>query len=165
MSFTFYEAAVPPLLRGLNNLSGLLAKAEASGVPEGELLAGRLAPDMHPLPFQVQSVSDSAKGGVARLAGVDVPSMPDVETTLADLRDRLARTTAFIQGVDATRLDGAEDREVVLTFPRGEMRFSGREYLTGFVLPNVYFHITTAYAILRHKGVALGKMDYLGAAR
>lgn len=165
MSFSLYEACAPVLVRGLTNLSGILAKAEASGLPEAELLAGRLAPDMHPLPFQVQSASDSAKGAVARLAGVDVPSMPDAEATLAELRERCALTVTFIQGVDAAKFEGAEDRDVVLTFPNGAMTFSGRQYLTGFVLPNFYFHVTTAYAILRHTGVALGKLDFLGGGR
>lgn len=165
MSFGLYDACVPVLVRGLTNLSGILTKAEASGIAHAELLDARLAPDMKPLPFQIQSVSDSAKGGAARLAGVDVPSMADTETTFPELQERLARTIAFMEGLDAAKFDGAEDRPVVLKFPQGEMTFSGREYLTGFVLPNTFFHIATAYGILRHKGVALGKMDYLGVRR
>ena len=162
MPFGIYDACAPVLVRGLSNLSSNLAKAEASGVPEAELIAGRLAPDMRPLPFQVQTASDSAKGAVARLAGVDVPSMADTEITLAELRDRCARTIAFIEGVDRAAFDGAEDREIVLPMPGGELRLPGGLFLTGFALPNVFFHLTTAYAILRHKGVPLGKMDFLG---
>jgi hypothetical protein len=135
MSFTLYEASAPVLIRGMTNLSAILSKAEASGVPEGELIEGRLAPDMRPLPFQVQSVSDTAKGAVARFAQLDIPSMPDTETTLTELKDRLARTIAFIEGVDASRFDGAEDREIVLKFPNRELRMPGRSYLTGFVYP------------------------------
>ena len=164
MSFTIYEACAPVLVRGLSNLSGILAKAEASGVAEAELIEARLAADMRPLPFQVQSASDSAKGVVARLTGADVPSMPDTETTLAELRRRCARTVEFIQGVEAAAFESAEDREVVMKFPQGAMTFSGRQFLTGFALPNFYFHVTTAYAILRHKGVQIGKMDFLGGA-
>jgi hypothetical protein len=162
MPFTIHDASAPVLLRGLTNLSAILGKAQASGLPEAELMAARLAEDMRPLPFQVQSVSDSAKGAVARLAGVDVPSMADTETTLAELQERVARTIDFIKGVEPARFDGAEEREIVMKFPSREVGMSGRDFLTGFALPNFYFHITTAYAILRHKGVALGKMDYLG---
>jgi hypothetical protein len=165
MSFSIYEACSPVLVRGLTNLSGILAKAEASGIAESELIEARLAADMRPLPFQVQSASDSAKGVVARLTGVEVPSMADTEASFAELRERCQRTIAYIQSVDAAKFEGAEDREVVMKFPQGSMTFSGRQFLTGFALPNFYFHVTTAYAILRHKGVQIGKMDYLGGAQ
>lgn len=162
MAFTIYDASAPALVRALTNLSAILQKAADSGVPEAELIAGRLAPDMHPLPFQVQSASDSAKGAVARLAQVDIPSMPDTETTLAELRERCAKTIAFIQSVEPAKFEGAEDRTITMQFPGRTMTFPAVAFLTGFALPNVYFHVTTAYAILRHKGVALGKLDYLG---
>ena len=162
MSFTIYEACSPVLVRGLTNLSAILSKAQASGIAEADLIAGQLAPDMRPLPFQVQSASDSAKGVVARLAGVAVPSMADTETTIPELQDRCARTIAFIGGVDRAAFDGAEDREVTLQVRGQELRLPGSVYLTGFALPNFFFHLTTAYAVLRHKGVALGKMDFLG---
>ena len=119
---------------------------------------------MRPLPFQIQSASDAAKGCAARLAGVEAPAMPDTETTLPELHQRLAKTIAFLQSVDAAKFAGAEDRTVVLKFPQGEMTFSGRDFVAGFALPNFYFHVTTAYALLRHKGINIGKMDFLGGA-
>jgi hypothetical protein len=164
MAFSIYETSAPVYVRGLTNLSSLLAKAVASGVPQTELLAARLAPDMHPLPFQVQSACDTAKLAVARLTGGEAPVMADTESTFGELQDRITRTMGYIRGLDAAAFEGAEDREVVLKFPHGEMRLPGRAFLTGFALPNFYFHLTTAYAILRHKGVTIGKMDYLGAA-
>lgn len=165
MSFSIYEASAPVLVRTLRNLSALLDKATATGTDEQVFLEARLASDMHPFPRQIQMASDAAKGAVARLAGVEVPSMPDTETTFAELKERIARTIAFIESVDATKFEGAEDREVVLKFPNGEMRFTGRDFLTGFVLPNFFFHATTTYALLRANGVPLGKMDFLGAPR
>jgi hypothetical protein len=116
------------------------------------------------LPFQIQSASDAAKGCAARLAGIEAPSMPDTETTFPELQQRIARTVAFLQSVDAAKCAGAEDRTIVLKFPQGEMKFTGRDYVTGFALPNFLFHVTTAYDILRHKGIAIGKMDFLGGA-
>ncbi|QOD83434.1 DUF1993 domain-containing protein [Chromobacterium haemolyticum] len=166
MSVSMYQASVPALIRGLNNLSAILDKAAADAAarniaPE-VLLNARLAPDMFALTRQVQIASDSAKGCAARLAGVDVPSYADDEASFADLQQRIAKTVAFLQGFNAAQIDGSEAREVVLKVRGDEIRFSGQNYLLGFVLPNFYFHITAAYAILRHNGVALGKMDYLG---
>ncbi|OQS31019.1 hypothetical protein B0T40_23685 [Chromobacterium haemolyticum] len=166
MSVSMYQASVPALIRGLNNLSAILDKAAADAAarniaPE-VLLNARLAPDMFALTRQVQIASDSAKGCVARLAGVEVPSYADDEASFADLQQRIAKTVAFLQGFNAAQIDGSEAREVVLKVRGDEIRFSGQNYLLGFVLPNFYFHITAAYAILRHNGVALGKMDYLG---
>lgn len=166
MTVSMYQASVPALVRGLNNLSAILDKAAADAAarniaPE-VLLNARLAPDMFALTRQVQIASDSAKGCVARLAGVEVPSYTDDEASFADLQQRIAKTVAYVQSFDAARLDGSEAREVVLKVRGDEIRFSGQNYLLGFVLPNFYFHITAAYAILRHNGVALGKMDYLG---
>ena len=109
--------------------------------------------------------SDSAKGAVARLAGVEPPAMPDTETTIAELKARIAATIAYVNSIDAAALDGAEDREVVLKFPGAEMKFTGADFLTGFALPNFYFHITIAYALLRANGAPIGKMDFLGGAR
>lgn len=163
MTFTFHQACTPVFLRGLHNLSALIDKAEASGVAEAEIMEARLAPDMHPFPRQVQIVSDTSKLAVARLAGVEAPPMADTETTFAELKARLAATVAFIEGVEAAKFEGAEDREVTLKFPNGEMRFTGADYLTSFATPNFYFHMTVAYALLRMKGVAVGKMDFLGA--
>ncbi|QOZ85578.1 MULTISPECIES: DUF1993 domain-containing protein [Chromobacterium] len=166
MSVSMYQASVPVLIRGLSNLSAILVKAAADAaarnIAPDVLLNARLAPDMFALTRQVQIASDSAKGCAARLAGVEVPSYADDEASFADLQQRIAKTVAFLQGFNAAQIDGSEAREVVLKVRGDEIRFSGQNYLLGFVLPNFYFHLTAAYAILRHNGVALGKMDYLG---
>jgi hypothetical protein len=168
MSFTIYDASVVPMTRALNNLSKILdkaaAQAKAEDRPLAELIDGKLANDMRTLPFQIQSASDSAKGCAARLAGITAPSMPDTETTFPELQSRIARTVEFLNGVKPEQLAGTETHEIVLKFPNGEMKFSGAEYVTNFALPNFFFHVTTAYAILRHKGIGIGKMDFLGGA-
>ena len=117
---------------------------------------------MRPLTFQIQTASDTAKGCAARLAGIEAPAMADTETTFPELQQRIAKTIAFLDSVKPAQLAGAEDREIVLKFPNGEMKFSGKDYVTGFALPNFYFHVTTAYAILRHNGIEIGKRDFLG---
>ncbi|MFZ4608091.1 MAG: DUF1993 domain-containing protein [Caulobacter sp.] len=165
MSFSIHQASAPVFARALTNLSAMIDKALAAGVTEATLLEARLAPDMHPLPRQIQMASDSAKGAIARLAGVEPPSMPDTETTLAELKERIAATIAYVNSLDAAAFEGSEDREVVLKFPQGEMKFTGCDYLTGFALPNFFFHITIAYALLRANGAPIGKMDFLGGAR
>jgi len=166
MAFTIYEASIPPMIRSLENLSKILDKAVSQAKSEDKglnaLLEARLAPDMHPFARQIQIVSDSAKGCAARLAGIEPPSMPDTETTFPELQERIGKTIAFLKSINAEQLTGAEDRTVILKFPQGEMKFSGRDFLTGFALPNFYFHVTTAYGLLRHKGINIGKMDYLG---
>ncbi|AOE85789.1 DUF1993 domain-containing protein [Pseudomonas sp. TCU-HL1] len=166
MSLSMYEASIPVLARMLGNLSNILKKAEANaqarGIGPKVFIESRLAPDMFPLARQVQIVSDTAKGCAARLAGVDVPSWADTETSFEELQARIAKTLAFIEGIDAAQLEGSETRTVVLKMRSGEISFSGREYLLGFAMPNFYFHVTTAYAILRHNGVDVGKMDFLG---
>ncbi len=166
MSFTLYDAAITPMKRSLGNLSKILDKAvahaKANDIPLESLLAARLAPDMHPLTNQIQIASDAAKGAAARLAGVTPPAMPDTETTFPELQERIAKTIAFLDTITPEQLAGAETREIVLKFPSGEMKFSGKDFLTGFALPNFFFHVTTAYALLRHKGIPLGKMDFLG---
>jgi hypothetical protein len=168
MSFTIYDASVVPMTRALGNLAKILdkaaAQAKADGTDLATLIDAKLAPDMRALPFQIQSASDAAKGAAARLAGIDAPSMPDTETTFPELSARIAKTIDFLNSVKPEQLAGAETREVVLKFPQGEMKFTGRDYVTGFALPNFFFHVTTAYAILRHKGIAIGKMDFLGGA-
>ena len=167
MQISMYRASVPVLARALRNLASVLRKGEAHAtarnVDPAVLLGYRLAPDMFPLTRQVQIASDTAKGCVARLAGVDVPSYPDDETTFAQLLARIDRTIAFIEGFQPAQIDGSEDRSVTLKMRTGEINFQGLPYLFEFVLPNVYFHSTTAYAILRHCGVDLGKRDFLGA--
>ncbi|MDP1737886.1 MAG: DUF1993 domain-containing protein [Caulobacter sp.] len=163
MPFTIHEASAPVFIRALTNLSAMMDKALAAGADEAALLAARLAPDMHPFPRQIQMASDSAKGAIARLAGVEVPAMPDTETSFAELKERIDKTIAFVNSIDAAALDGAEDREIVLTFPGTTLNFTGAQFLTGFALPNFFFHIAMAYALLRANGVVIGKMDFLGA--
>ena len=166
MPFTIYDASIPPMTRSLENLAKIMdkavAQAKAEDKPLSSLLEARLAPDMHPFPFQIQSASDAAKGCAARLAGIDAPSMPDTETTFPELQARLQKTIDFLATVKADQLKGAEDREIVLKFPNGEFKFTGKDFVANFALPNFFFHVTTAYAILRHKGINIGKMDFLG---
>lgn len=165
MPLTTHEASVGVLIHGLRALSAILdkgaANAAARKIDPAVFLQARLAPDMYPLTRQVQIASDTAKGCGARLAGIDVPSYPDTETTFPELKARIDKTVAFLQGLDPARLAGSEDRTITMKFGPQERKFSGREYLLGFVLSNFYFHVTTAYAILRHNGVDVGKMDYL----
>ena len=162
-----YHASVPILVRALTNLKTILSKAEAwaeeKSVKEATVLNARLALDMLPFSKQIQLVSDTAKGGAARLGGVENPSYADEEATFAELHERLQKTIDFIQSVPAAGFEGAETRAIVLKFPSRTMEFTGLAYLTGFVIPNLFFHVTTAYAILRHSGVPLGKGDYLGS--
>jgi len=166
MSFTIYDASIPPMIRSLTNLSKILDKAVAQAKSEDKplsaLLEARLAPDMHPLPNQIQIASDAAKGCAARLAGIEAPAMPDTEKTFPELQQRIARTIDFLKSVKPEQLAGAEDRTITLKFPQGEMKFTGKDFLTGFALPNFFFHVTTAYGLLRHKGIQIGKMDFLG---
>ena len=166
MAFSIFDASIPVFIRAMHNLAAYLGKAEADAlsrnIDPAVLIAARLSPDMHPLSRQVQTASDIIKNGGARLAGVEAPSFPDTETTFAELQARIARTIAFLQTIAAAQLQGSEDRAITLKFPGREMAFTGATYLTGFVLPNLYFHMTTAYAILRHNGVPLGKADFMG---
>ena len=162
MSFTIYDASAPVFATALTNMLTWFDKALAEGKDEAALLQARLAPDMRPFPAQIQMSSDMAKGCVARLVGVDPPSMPDTEASFADLKARCQRTIDFIQGFDRSAFEGADERQVTLKFPDGSgFRFTGRGYLTDFVLPNFFFHVTTAYALLRANGVGLGKADFM----
>lgn len=166
MSISMHKASAPVFLRMLGNLDQFLAKAEENAKQRGfdpnSFVTQRLAPDMRPLSAQIQLASDSAKGAMARLSGGTPPSMPDTETTIAELRLRIAKTIDYVKSVPASAVDGSEDRQVVLKLPSGEIPFAGLAFLTGFALPNFFFHVTTAYAILRHSGVPLGKLDFLG---
>ncbi len=166
MSLSMHTASVPVFVRMLGNLLVWLDKAEAHAAEHrfdpSVYLASRLAPDMLPFTKQIQIACDSAKFGVARLVGVEAPRFEDNETTLAELRERVRKTLAFVQSVPAERLQGTEDRDVVVPRRDGSMTLRGDVYLTNFVLPNLYFHLTTAYGLLRHNGVPLGKSDYLG---
>ncbi|MGI8840353.1 MAG: DUF1993 domain-containing protein [Caulobacteraceae bacterium] len=169
MPLSLYEASIPVYLRMSRNLSAILDKAEAyaeeSGVALSTLAEARLAPDMHPLARQIQMASDAAKGGAGRLAGAEPPSMPDTETTFPELKERLAKTVAYLETIRPEQVDGGEDRTIELKFPNGSMTFTGRDFLLLFSMPNFLFHVTTAYDVLRNQGVPLGKMDYLGAAK
>ncbi len=166
MSITMYRASVPVFIRALTNLKAVLQKgeahAEAKKFKPEVLLNDRLCADMFPLTRQVQIATDMTKGCAARLAGVEVPKYDDNEASFADLYARLDKTIEFLKGFKAEQIDGSEGRDITLPSPRGAMEFKGLDYLLGFVVPNVYFHCTTAYAILRHNGVELGKMDFIG---
>jgi uncharacterized protein len=161
MGFGMWDASVPMLVNTLADMRAWLDKA-ATEKDEAALLEARLAPDMKPLPAQYQMASDSAKNAVARLTGTDAPAMADTEQSFAELRERCDKTIAYLRGFDASALAGSESREIELRFPNGMgYRWAGAAYLTGFALPNFYFHATTAYAILRNAGVSLGKPDFL----
>ena len=167
MSLSMYQASTPVFIRGLKNLSVILDKAaayaEGKKIDPSVLLNARLAPDMFALTRQVQIATDGAKGCAARLAGIEIPSFEDNESTFAEIQARIAKTIAFLETVDASQIDGSEDRAVILKVRGKEVTFQGQPYLLGFVLPNFYFHLTTAYNILRHNGLEIGKMDYLGS--
>ncbi len=165
-TLSMYEFLVPTVNRMLGNLTALLDKAaahaEARKFDPANLLNARLAPDMHPLTRQVQIACDIAKGGAARLSGTEVPSYADTETSIDELKARIAKTLAFVNSIDAAAFAGSEERQITIKSPTRELQFNGLDYLRGFALPNFYFHITTAYALLRHNGVEIGKLDYLG---
>lgn len=166
MSFSIYQSSIPVFNRMLDNLSAILKKAEefaaTNKVNPSELTEAKLAEDMFPLVRQVQIASDAAKGAGARLANIEIPSFPDDEKTFSDLQNRITKTKDFLKTIKADQIVGSEDREVSLKVRGEEMKFSGQDYLLGFALPNFFFHITATYAILRNKGVPLGKLDYLG---
>ena len=166
MQISMYQASAPRFVNTLKNLSAILDKAQAHAdakkIEPRVLTAARLYPDMFPMSRQVQSACDTAKGAVARLAGVEVPVHEDTEQTFEELKARIAKTITFIETIQPARVDGSEDREVVLKFRSGEVKFRGMQYLLGHALPNFYFHVTTAYDILRHNGVEVGKRDYIG---
>ena len=166
MTISMYQTSVPRLLNMLGNLSNIIDKAqahaEAKKIDAAVLPNFRLFPDMLPMTKQVQFACDSAKGVVARLAGVDIPAFEDNEKTLEELKVRIAKTIAFIETMKPEQIDGTEDKEIVIKRGDKETRYKGMQFLLGHALPNVYFHITTTYNILRHNGVEIGKRDYLG---
>ncbi|HEY4091100.1 MAG TPA: DUF1993 domain-containing protein [Luteibacter sp.] len=166
MSITMYQITVPVLVRALMNLSGVLKKgadhAKERNIAEEVLLNTRITPDMFPLIRQVQIATDMAKGAGYRLAGEEAPKMEDNETTFEQLQARIASVIGMLNGFKPEQIDGSENRDIVLKMRSGEMHFQGQPYLLDFVLPNVYFHCTTAYAILRGVGVVLGKSDFIG---
>jgi hypothetical protein len=158
--------SVPVFVQMLTNLSGWLDKAsafcEAKKIDPKVLLDSRLAPDMFPLVRQVQLATDFAKGAAGRLAGVELPKYPDVETTIEELKQRIQTTIGFVTSQDAAAIDAAAERDVTLTIAGSPLTLKGAVYLAHLALPNFYFHVTTAYAILRHNGVELGKRDFVG---
>lgn len=162
MSLSLDTLGPPMFLRGLNSLSGLIDKAVDDGLDEATLMDARLAPDMRPFPDQVRMASFSARSCVARLSDQPWPKTDDAEASLSDLKATVALSIAFIEGVEAAAFAGGETRRIELRFPGVELNFEGQGYLTSFALPNFYFHLSMAYAILRHKGVELGKRDFLG---
>lgn len=162
MSLALDHVATSMFLRGLNVLSGLLDRAVESGLDEAALMEARLAPDMRPFPDQIRMASFSARSCVARLTDQPWPKTDDAEASLAELKETVALSIAFIEAAEAAAFDGAETRRVELRFPGVELNFEGAGYLTSFALPNFYFHLSMAYAILRQAGASLGKRDFLG---
>lgn len=166
MPISMYAASIPPIRHSLNNLKTLVEKAaahaEAKKIDPSVLLGTRLYPDMFPFSRQVQIATDTAKGAAARLAGVDAPKYEDNESTFPELIARLDKTIAYLDTFKPAQIDGSEQKTITLPLPNGALTFTGMVYLTDFALPNLYFHVTAAYAILRHCGVEIGKLDYLG---
>jgi uncharacterized protein len=166
MSVTLYDVSIPIFTLSLNNIAALLDKAASHAdekkVDPKTLPATRLIVDMLPLSAQVQIACDTAKGAAARLAGVEIPKHEDTEATISELKARVAKTLEFIRTIKPEQLQGAETREVILQFSGSTLKFNGLNYLTNFALPNFFFHVTMAYALLRKNGVELGKRDFLG---
>ena len=166
MTISMYQASAPRLINSMRNLSAILDKTQAyidtKKIDPSALLQFRLFPDMLNLTRQIQIATDTAKGVVARLAGVDIPTYEDNETSVAQLQARIAKTIAFIEGFTSAQLDGTEDKAIVTKRGDKETHYTGMQFLLGHAMPNVYFHISMAYAILRHNGVEIGKRDYLG---
>ncbi|WP_438392633.1 DUF1993 domain-containing protein [Caballeronia sp. DA-9] len=167
MSVSMYRASIPVFIRGLEVLVSLIDKAEAhaqeKGLADTDITAARLIDDMLPFTGQIQRASDTSKLSAVRLSGVEAPSFDDTETTFAQLRERLTNTLSYLKSIDKSTLEGSEAREITLKQRAGELKFNGSDYLFLFALPNFYFHVVTAYDILRHLGVQVGKLDYLGA--
>ena len=166
MAISMYLASAPRFANTLKNLSAILDKAqahyEAKKYDASTVMSYRLFPDMFPFVRQVQVACDTAKGAVARLAGVEVPKHEDTEQTIPELKARIAKTLDFVASVPAAKVDGSEAREVVMKMRGQDVKFTGTQYLFGHALPNFYFHVTTAYNILRANGVEIGKRDYIG---
>jgi uncharacterized protein len=166
MSLSMYQASVPIFTRMLTNLSAILSKAEAHAaarkIEPAVLLNTRLYPDMFAFVRQVQLASDFAKGAGARLAGLEVPKYADEEASFEELRRRIAKTLDFLRGLKPAQIDGSEARQITLPIAGEPMTFTGQDYLLFLAMPNFYFHVTTAYAILRHCGVDIGKRDFVG---
>ena len=166
MPLSMYQSSIPRFTHTLHSLSAILDKAvahaEAKKIKPEVLTTFRLYPDMLPFTSQIQIACDAAKGVVARLAGVEVPKHEDTEVTFADLKARIAKTIAFIESIKPAQIDGSEEKQITLKIGGSDMAFKGVDYLQAFALPNFYFHVATAYNILRHNGVEIGKRDFLG---
>jgi uncharacterized protein len=166
MSVSLYDVSLPIFTLGLNNLSAILEKASTHAdnkkVDPKALPQARLIVDMLPLSAQIQIACDTAKGAAARLAGIEIPKFADTEATLPELKARVAKTLEFLKSVKPEQFEGAETRDVVLTSAQSTLKFKGLNYLTHYALPNFFFHMTMAYALLRKNGVELGKRDFLG---
>jgi hypothetical protein len=166
MTISMYQASAPIFVQFLTSLSAVLDKAaahcEAKKIDPKVLLESRLYPDMFPLVRQVRAATDHALNACGRLAGADLPSLANTEASIPELKERIATTLAFITGLKREQIDGSEDKEIVIKFPSGERRFTGQSLLLNQSLPNFFFHATTAYDILRHSGVELGKRDFMG---
>ena len=167
MSISMYDVSIPMMTLGLTNLTAILDKAAAHAADKKfdslVLAQARLFPDMYPLARQVQIACDTAKGAAARLAGIEVPKHEDTETTLAELKARIAKTVDFLKSVTPAQLKDAESRAIEIKFPNGSWKFTGIAYLSDFALPNFYFHVSMVYALLRKNGIEVGKGDFLGA--
>ena len=170
MSISMYQASAPVFIRMLSNLAAILDKAQAHAdakkFDSANYLGARLAPDMLPFSKQVQIACDAAKGAMARLAGVEIPKHADTEASIAELKARIATVIDYVRSFKPEQINGTEGKEIVLKLgPKQDfiLNFTGITFLQGFALGNLYFHITTAYALLRHMGVDLGKQDFLGA--
>ena len=166
MAISMYQASIPQLTKMLTNLSNILKKGEefasAKNLDSKALVASQLAPDMFPLTKQIQIACDQVKNGMARIAGVEPPKFEDDEASFADLQERIAKTIAFANSLKPGQIDGTEAKEIKFSIKEWNFEFVGEQYLLTWIIPNFYFHVTTAYDILRHKGVEVGKSDYLG---
>ena len=169
MTLSMYQVAIPPLVHSLTNLVNILSKgesyAEEKKIEASVLLSSRLYPDMFPLTRQVQIASDIARRGIARLAGSEVTKREDKESSFGELKTRLQETIAYLKTFTPEQIDGTESKSISLPVGEETLTFEGQSFLLYFILPNVYFHVTTAYDILRHCGVELGKRDYLGSPK
>jgi hypothetical protein len=166
MNISMYQASAPRFTNTLKNLSAILDKAQAhvdaKKLDPAALTSARLFPDMFAFTKQVQVACDTAKGAVARLAGVDIPKHEDTEQTFADLKARIAKTVDFINSLKPQQIDGSEDKPIVMKRASGDVTYTGMQFLLGHAYPNFYFHATTAYNLLRHNGVEVGKRDFIG---
>ena len=166
MAISLHDATIKAFTRSLTNLSAFLKKGEShldeNSTPHSKLLEARLVPDMYPLTYQIQRVSDTAKGAAVRLAGMEPVSMPDSEATIEDLQARITKTLDLLKTVSEDSMAGKEGKEVVIKTMKGEVKFTGKSYVLDYAVPNFYFHVNMAYAILRMQGVPVGKGDYLG---